>query len=110
MSKFQWKDPYSDRVATKNHEVFRPSKLGEKTILDLGGDGSLTKQLDQYKWREIYAVEPNPAMFKMLKKVKLTQNKLTKKRGDSCKIPLPSKSIDIIFIGTALHWKSFSEC
>lgn len=108
MSKFIWNVHNYSHRPPYNLTVIKKSIINDvhknKIILDLGaGDGTLTKQLDRFTWKKIYAVEPNPIMFKQLKKLTF-QNTVIRKKGLSHALPLSDASIDIIFIGTALHW------
>jgi ubiquinone/menaquinone biosynthesis C-methylase UbiE len=76
----------------------------KKTIADIGsGTGILTRQLIKYNFKKIYAIEPNLGMQEYAIK-KNTCKKIEYSNALSFDTKIPTSSIDIIFIGTAIHW------
>jgi ubiquinone/menaquinone biosynthesis C-methylase UbiE len=81
------------------------SKNSKKiNIADIGsGTGILTRQLLKYKFNNCYAIEPNILMQE--KSIKLDVKKQITHIDDvSYKTNLKTSDIDIIFVGTAIHW------
>jgi ubiquinone/menaquinone biosynthesis C-methylase UbiE len=73
-------------------------------IADMGsGTGILTRQLLKYNFDKYYAIEPNKLMqeFSIAKDKK---NTITHINALSEKTTIPSSTIDVIFVGTAIHW------
>jgi ubiquinone/menaquinone biosynthesis C-methylase UbiE len=76
----------------------------KKTIAEIGsGTGILTRQLIKYNFKKIYAIEPNLGMHDYAIK-KNTCKKIEYSNALSFDTKIPTSSIDIIFIGTAIHW------
>ena len=80
---------------------------GNKTnlnIADIGaGTGILTRQLLKYKFNNYYALEPNALMQE--KSIKLdVKDQITHINNVSTNTDLKKSDIDIIFVGTAIHW------
>lgn len=75
-----------------------------ENIADIGsGTGILTLQLLKYKFNKYYAVEPNIAMQECsINKDK--KDKIIHLNNMSNNTDIPAKTIDIIFVGTAIHW------
>jgi ubiquinone/menaquinone biosynthesis C-methylase UbiE len=73
-------------------------------IADIGsGTGILTRQLLKYKFDNYYALEPNIHMSE--KSIKRdTKQKITHMNELSTETKLKTSSIDVIFVGTAIHW------
>ena len=74
------------------------------TVADIGaGTGILTHQLLKYKFNKYYAVEPNIKMQECsINKDK--KSKIIHLNNMSNKTEIPSNTIDVIFVGTAIHW------
>jgi ubiquinone/menaquinone biosynthesis C-methylase UbiE len=76
--------------------------IGKSVIADVGsGTGILTRQLSKHKPKKLYAIDPDNDMIDMSKKKKTDATHIV---GLSNKIELPDNSVDIITVGTALHW------
>lgn len=75
-----------------------------ENIADIGaGTGILTRQLLKYKFNKYYAIEPNIAMQECsINKDK--KNKIIHLNNMSNNTDIPAKTIDIIFVGTVIHW------
>jgi ubiquinone/menaquinone biosynthesis C-methylase UbiE len=73
-------------------------------IADIGsGTGILTRQLLKYKFNNYFALEPNTAMQKK-SIMRDKKNQITHMSELSTKTNLKTSSIDVIFVGTAIHW------
>jgi ubiquinone/menaquinone biosynthesis C-methylase UbiE len=74
------------------------------TIADIGaGTGILTRQLLKYKFNKYYAVEPNREM----QECSINKDKdfnISHLNTMANKTEIPSNTIDVIFVGTAIHW------
>jgi ubiquinone/menaquinone biosynthesis C-methylase UbiE len=108
---------YSWKKKTEIYDKYRPrynpdsikdsleyTKLDicKSVIVDIGsGTGILTRQLAEYNPKELYAIDPDPDMISMSKRKK---TRATHMNGFSNLVNLPDNSVDIITIGTALHW------
>jgi ubiquinone/menaquinone biosynthesis C-methylase UbiE len=94
---------YNSDVINKIIEFITSSGNNIETIADIGaGTGILTRQLLKYNFKT-FSLEPNEFMRnKSIKKD--TKSKITHINGTSIKTTLKTSSIDIIFVGTAIHW------
>jgi ubiquinone/menaquinone biosynthesis C-methylase UbiE len=74
------------------------------SIADIGsGTGILTRQLLKYKFDNYFSLEPNEKMQE--KSIEQdTKNQITHMSNLSTKTSLKTSSIDVIFVGTAIHW------
>jgi ubiquinone/menaquinone biosynthesis C-methylase UbiE len=78
--------------------------ISQSTIVDIGsGTGILTRQIADHKPKSLYAVDPDIDMLNMSRH-KAKKLPIQHIQATSDKIPLPDNSVDIITIGTALHW------
>lgn len=86
------------------NEMVTRGLLGpQQTVADIGaGTGILSVQLIS-TGATLYAVEPNEGMLKQLSQA-LQGTTATILPGTAEKIPLPSSSIDNVFVGQAFHW------
>ncbi len=80
------------------------SDIDISSIVDIGaGTGILTRQLLKYKFNNYYAIEPNKLMQdKSIKRD--VSKKITHINDVSNKTNVKTSSIDIVFVGTAIHW------
>ena len=80
------------------------SDIDISSIVDIGaGTGILTRQLLKYKFNNYYAIEPNKKMQD--KSIKRDINKkITHINDVSNKTNIKTSSIDVVFVGTAIHW------
>jgi ubiquinone/menaquinone biosynthesis C-methylase UbiE len=106
---------YSWKTKVDVYDKYRPSYLAVQkaidytglnisdiTIADIGsGTGILTEQIHNMHPLKLYAVEPDIDMLNILIK-KIPD--ITHIKGTSDNTKIPSNSIDIITIGTAIHW------
>jgi ubiquinone/menaquinone biosynthesis C-methylase UbiE len=94
---------YNTDVINKIIEFITSHGNGIETIADIGaGTGILTRQLLKYNFKT-FSLEPNDLMRdKSIKKD--TKSKITHINGTSIKTTLKTSSIDVIFVGTAIHW------
>ena len=85
---------------------FIQRRSGDLSIADIGaGTGILTRQLLKYKFDKYYAIEPNELMQEKATTHKITKNKnIIYMNNNSVKTGLSRSSVDVIFVGTALHW------
>lgn len=84
--------------------LFIQTHIKINTIADVGsGTGILTQQLLKFKFSKYYSVEPNEIMQKyaILNDKKKMINHIN---ATSCETKLPNSCVDVIFVGTALHW------
>jgi ubiquinone/menaquinone biosynthesis C-methylase UbiE len=84
--------------------LFIQTHIKINTIADVGsGTGILTQQLLKFKFSKYYSVEPNESMQKyaILNDKKKMINHIN---ATSCETKLPNSCVDVIFVGTALHW------
>jgi ubiquinone/menaquinone biosynthesis C-methylase UbiE len=94
---------YNTDVLNKTISFIKHIKNDIKTIADIGaGTGILTHQLLKYKLNT-FALEPNKLMQDRSNK-KDTKKKIIHINKSSTKTTLKKSSIDIIFVGTAIHW------
>lgn len=85
--------------------VLKYTKIPKKaTIADIGaGTGILTHQILKRNFKKIYAVEPN-AQMQEYSIEQDTKNKITHLNEMSFNTSIPTSSVDMIVIGTAIHW------
>lgn len=84
--------------------IFISNNLKIKFIADIGaGTGILSQQLLKFEFYKYYSIEPNLNMqkYSILNDEKKIINHIN---GTSCITNLPNSCIDVIFVGTAIHW------
>lgn len=95
-----------DALAFIAERFYFRTRLGGKTVLDLGaGTGKLTRQLVALG-ADVVAVEPGDAMRAVLEDVVPEARALA---GSAEQIPLPDASVDLVTAAQSFHWFRIDE-